>query len=132
MSLVRGIAPLVAAGITAGSVTACGTADNSHCIPPPCPLPLAVQLRVSSAAGGLVPGLTVDLVGLQSGSVQCVPEASSSRCPVPGERGTYELRIAAPGFRTVEITVEVPGTDGPPCTCPTVEAQQVDVALVPS
>jgi hypothetical protein len=131
---VRRIAAFIAAGITVGSVVACGTGDNSdpYCAPHPCPVPLAVQLRVSSAAGGPVPGLTVALIGSRVGSVQCIPEVAWSRCPVLGDAGTYLFRIAAQGFRTVELAVVVPGSDMLACTCPTVQTQQVDVVLVPS
>ena len=130
----RRIAALLALGSSFGIVVACGTGDSLdlQCVPPPCPIPLAIQLRVSSAAGGPVPGLTVDLIGSHQGSVPCSTEGASSRCSLLGYRGTYQMRIAATGFRTMEIAVVVPGTDGPRCGCPTIETQQVEVVLTPS
>jgi hypothetical protein len=102
------------------------------CIPSPCPVPLAIYLRVTSAAGGPVPGLTVDLVGSRSGTVQCNVEETQNRCVVPGGYGTYQLRVAAPGFHTADLTVVVPGSDATRCHCGTVQTQELEVILVPS
>jgi hypothetical protein len=118
-----------------------GSAGSTHfvldvngyfrCLPPPCPVPIAVDLRVTSATGGPVPGLTVDLVGGGSGQVQCIVEETRNRCLVPGGRGTYQLRVAAPGYQTADLIVVVPGSDAPPCGCATVQTQEIEVVLTP-
>jgi hypothetical protein len=119
-----------------------GSAGSAHfvldvngyfrCLPPPCPVPIAVDLRVTSATGGPVPGLAVDLVGGGWGPVQCIVEETQNRCLVPGGRGTYQLRVAAPGYQAADLIVVVPGSDAPPCGCATVQTQDVDVVLTPS
>ncbi len=102
------------------------------CFPPPCPIPVAVDLRVTSLAGGPVPGLTVDLAGSGSGSVPCNVEETRNRCVVPGGYGTYHLRVAAPGFQTADLTVVVAGSAAPRCGCETVQTQEVEVVLAPT
>jgi SnoaL-like polyketide cyclase len=131
---VRGIAGLLMFGAVGAIAAACGRNGDTDadCIPPPCPAPMAIDLRVSSAAGGPVPGLTVDFAGSTSGRAQCNVELTSSRCFVPGGYGTYQLRVAAPGFRPAELSVVVPGSAAPRCGCPTVQTQALDVVLEPS
>lgn len=127
----RGIVGLLIQGAVGAIAVACGNAHtDADCIPPPCPVPYAIQLRVTSAAGGPVPGLTVEFGGGRS--AQCSAEATLSRCSVLGGHGTYQLHLAAPGFRTADLTVAVPGSDAAPCACPTMQPQEADVILTPS
>jgi len=97
---------------------------------PPCPLPVAITLNATSAAGGPVPGLTLTLSGAASGSGQCTGGASATSCFVPGAPGTYNLQLTAAGFQEKTLSVVVPGST-PQCGCASVETQQVSVVLTP-
>jgi hypothetical protein len=112
--LARRAARLVLVAAACGAVVSCGH-DDEACIHPPSPLPTAIHLRVISATGGAVPGASAEVAGPLSGTVSCTVEATLSSCFVPGYRGTYSMRIVAPGFQTREITVAVSGSDGEPC-----------------
>jgi hypothetical protein len=131
---VRRAAELISAGLLCGATVACGPESGTErdCVQPPCPVPLASQLRITSQAGGPVADAAVEMFGSASGRVQCNVEGVVTRCRVPGDRGTYQLRISAPGFRSSEITVVVSGSDSSRCGCPTVQAQDVDIVLMPS
>jgi hypothetical protein len=122
------------AGVVGAVLVACGRDGDTDadCIPPPCPVPVAIHLTVTSIAGGPVSGLTVDFVGSRSGSAQCNVEATLTRCSVLGGHGTYQLHVAAPGFRPADLSVVVPGRDAAPCGCPIMQPQALDVILTPS
>jgi len=114
----------------------CVSAGCSHqaepdCVVRPCPMPMAITLSVTSTMGGPVPGLTLTMSGAASGSGQCNAGASATSCVVPGMPGTYDLRLTAAGFQDKALSVTVPGST-PPCGCPSVQTQQLDVALTPS
>lgn len=50
---------------------------------------------------------------------------------IPGPPGTYTLTVTAPGYQTLQRTVEVQGTN-PPCGCPTPQTEHVTVVLLPA
>jgi hypothetical protein len=125
-SLIRAVAAALVVG-------ACGDGvdDLSACIVPPCVLPRAVLVRVtSSATGAALPGATVTTTAPVSATFPCTV-APDATCPVMGSYGTYELDVAAPGYQTVHRSVVVTGSS-PPCGCPRVDTQQIAVALAPS
>lgn len=107
----------------------CNRQSEPDCIPPPCPVPIAIVARVTSSTGGPVPNLT-----LTSGRVSssCGVDASASSCIVIGYSGTYNLRLTAPGFEEKTLGLTVQGSPAPPCGCPSVQRQDVDVILNPS
>jgi hypothetical protein len=107
---------------------AAGCGGDETCVVVPCPLPLAVSLTVTSAAGGAVAGAVVTVSGRVSGTIPC---SASGGCDMLGPAGTYELDITAPGYRAAHRTVVVPGTN-PDCGCATTTPQHVDVALTPA
>jgi hypothetical protein len=113
---------------------ACGDdgALGAACILPPCALPSAVMVSVtSSATGAAVPSAVVTSTKPYSGTFPCTIGPGAT-CPVMGSTaGTYELDIAAPGYQTAHRSVVVTGSN-PPCGCPRVDTQQVAVALVPN
>ena len=109
----------------------CSEPTNPDCLIPPCPLPIAIVVRVSSATGGPVPGLTLTLSGAASGSAQCSADARTTSCVVPGTPGRYDLLFAAPGFASKTLSVTVQGSI-PACGCTSVEQQDVVVVLTPS
>ncbi len=110
--------------------TACNYEAEPDCIPPPCPMPIAIKASVSSSAGGAVPGLTLTLSGATSGPGQCTAGQSTTECIVPGMPGTYFLQFTAAGFQDKTLSVVVPGST-PPCGCTSVQIQQVTVVLTP-
>ena len=109
----------------------CSAPAKPDCLRPPCPLPIAIVVRVSSASGGPVPGLTLTLSGAASGSVQCNADAGTTSCFVPGAPGRYDLLFAAPGCAAKTVSVTVQGST-PACGCTSVERQDVVVVLTPS
>ena len=120
-----GLALLVCAG------AGCGHQTEPDCVMPPCALPIAIMLRVTSIAGGPVPGLTLTVSGAVSGSGPCTAGPAATSCVLPGTSGTYNLRLTAAGFEEKTLTVTVQGST-PPCGCTTVQTQQLDVALTPN
>lgn len=102
--------------------------DAAECLALPCPEPIAVMLTLtSSTTGGAVIGGVVQVDGPIRGTIQCGSTAGA-RCLIGGVSGTYSLTISAPGYATVQRTVQVPGTT-PACGCATAETQTVDVTL---
>jgi hypothetical protein len=120
----RSVLTCLLAGATA---CASGSAD---CVIPPCALPVAVTVAVtSSISGGAVAGSFVQARGYSS-PLPC-NQSPGTTCYVLGSAGTYQLDIGAPGFQTVHIAVEVKGTSAK-CGCGTVEAAHLSIALVPT
>jgi hypothetical protein len=124
---------LTAAAVLAVSVAIGAGCSNSRaaCILPPCALPIAIEMSVTSAAGGPVEGLTVRISGAAMGTGSCSAAAAATMCFVPGVAGTYVLDLVATGFQPAQRTVTVPGTT-PECGCPTVERVHLDVVLSPN
>jgi hypothetical protein len=120
-------------GVTVVLVSCIGCSEPTEpdCLRPPCPLPIAIVVRVSSASGGPVPGLTLTLSGAASGSAQCNADAATTSCIVPGTPGRYDLLFAAPEFAPKTLSVTVQGST-PACGCPSVQQQDVVVVLTPS
>jgi hypothetical protein len=108
----------------------CNYQAGPDCIIPPCALPMAIMVRVTSTLGGPVPGLTLTFSGAASGSGQCGVGESVTSCVVPGLPGTYNLQLAAPGFQEKALSVTVQGST-PQCGCTSVQIQQLDVDLTP-
>lgn len=126
-----GLRGVLGLAVVLGVCIGCSGPTKPDCLRPPCPLPIAVVVRVSSASGGPVPGLTLTLSGAVSGSAQCNADAGTTSCIVPGEHGRYDLLFAAPGFAAKTVSVTVQGST-PACGCPSVEQQNVVVVLTPS
>ncbi len=119
---------LACTALAGGVFVGCGQGSQPDCVIPPCVLPTAIVVTVTSDAGRAIPGLTLTLLGAMSGSAQCTVDASASTCYVPGMAGTYDLALAAPGFQSKRVTVVVSGSS-PACKCPIVETQQTRVVL---
>jgi hypothetical protein len=123
--------PLAGVALALAVGTGCNHQSEPDCVMPPCPLPLAIMVRVTSATGGPVPGLTLTLSGAAAGSRQCSADASTSSCVVAGMPGTYNLRLAAPEFQEKTLSITVQGST-PPCGCTSVQRQDLDVVLSPN
>jgi hypothetical protein len=101
--------------------------EEEDCILPPCALPIAIEVTVSSGvSGGSVTGASLEVAGAIHSTIQC-----SSECVVPGSVGPYRLTLSAPGFQTVERTVVVHGST-PRCSCTQVETERVSLVLNPA
>jgi hypothetical protein len=101
---------------------------GSECVTPPCALPVAVSVTVTSVVSGLP--ITNAFVKPANGSSIACNQGSGNTCLVTGGSGTYELDVGAPGYQTVHRTVVVTGTT-PACGCETVNREQVNVGLPP-
>jgi hypothetical protein len=121
---VRCSAAVARFGALALLATACGSGE---CLTPPCPANLAVALTITdSASGAPIPASSVTVSGAQAMQVAC-----GAGCGIGGYAGTYELDVAAPGYRPVHRQVVVTGaTSAPRCGCGAgVETQRVTIAL---
>jgi hypothetical protein len=105
--------------------------SRDDCLALPCPLPIAVEISVTSVAGGPVEGLTVRVSGAATATASCSTGPAVTTCFVPGVAGTYTLDLVAAGFQPAQRTVTVTGTT-PECGCPTVERVHLDVVLSPN
>jgi hypothetical protein len=101
---------------------ACG---GGECVMNPCPVPFAIDLRVTSAAGAPLSA------SVKVGNAVFANFTCNSSCPVLGGAGLYELTIAAAGYVTQTKSVEVIGTSSK-CGCPSDETQHVTIALAPA
>jgi hypothetical protein len=111
------------------SVLSCG--GDPVCVIPPCAFPVAIQVSVhtGTSQSGVV-GAFVRASG--TNDIPCAG-GSAAPCIVPGDAGTYQLDVGAPGFQTVHRTVDVTGKGAAGCgTCPSVDTQHLDIALIPT
>ena len=109
-------------GITL-SIAAC----KQECLLPPCPLPIALEVVVTSTTSGTgVPGTALAITGAESATVLC-----DSACTISGYAGTYTLNVTAPGYQAAVRTVVVRGSH-PSCGCASTETQQVSFVLTPT
>jgi hypothetical protein len=100
---------------------------DGECLHPPCPLPIAMEVVVTSASSGMgVSGTSLDVRGPISSTVPC-----DSSCTVGGYAGTYTLNVTAPGYQPAARTVVVQGTS-PSCGCASAQTQHVSFALTPT
>ena len=104
-----------------------GCEEGARCILPPCAMPTALMVTVTSAASGAP--IANALVAATSPAHVTVP--CGGTCHVPGLGGTYEIEISAPGYRPERRSVQVRGMERE-CGCPIVETERVAVALVPA
>jgi hypothetical protein len=91
---------------------------------------MAMVVSATSAEGGPVPELLFSVAGAVTASGACSAGEAVTRCHVAGTAGTYILRLTAAGFEEKAFSVTVEGSN-PPCRCPTVQTQQIDVILTP-
>jgi hypothetical protein len=116
--------------------------DDTPCSVDPCgPLPIAFNITLTSSAGGPVPGARFDGTFdghplFVNGPAQCGSGAATSTCILPGDAGTYDISITAPGFVTARRTLEV--NEAPPLPsnrcypCGRVATQDITVVMEPS
>jgi hypothetical protein len=117
-------------GLLLAAHVGCGHAAEPDCVVPPCPIPLAIVINSTSAAGGPVANLLLTVSGASTGFGPCSAGDALTQCRVSGTAGTYNLRLTAAGFEEKAFSVTIEGSS-PPCGCPTVQPQQIDVVLTP-
>ncbi len=110
------------------ALAAIGCKDD--CVTYPCPLTFAIELTVTASDTHKPPP------NLAIGSPNTAPSTmvcdTNGVCRLPAQPGTYQLVIAAPGYTTQQIEVNVTGTS-PGCnTCGHADLQQRTIVLTPS
>ena len=112
-----------------GVLVAMAGCDGVNCVQLPCPLSLAISAVVVSSTGGELTGLYVD-VGTPAARVPC--DATTGRCFIVGNSGSYTLSFGASGYRTLQRNVTVSAVRATQeCGCATVTTQQLQLTLVP-
>ena len=105
-----------------------GCGDDT-CVPPPCPLTIAVELTITSAVtGSALDNVNLHLTAPFTADDSCHPAS----CFVVGGAGKYEIDISAPGFQTAHRSVTVTSTPPKHCGCEIDDTQHVSVALTPN
>jgi hypothetical protein len=94
-------------------------------------LPIAILLTLTTASGTSF-NAVVTVTGGFSEMVPCPGGPTGASCIVSGYAGTYNLVVAAPGFQNVLRTVVVTGEAPGGCGCPSIDTQNVSIALVPA
>jgi hypothetical protein len=122
---------LAAVLLLAGACSGYNCGAEPDCILPPCVPRTAIVLRVTSVTGDPVADLSMTVSGAVIGSGSCSVEGAATVCGLVGPSGTYNIRLTAPGFQERTLGVTVAGST-PPCGCPIIETQQLDVSLTPS
>jgi len=114
-----------------GALVLCAAScDGTACLAIPCPLPVAINITVtSSLAGGAITGVFVQVPAFVT-PIPCNGSPAAT-CIVTGGPGTYGIDIGATGFQTVHRFVVVTGSSSS-CGCTYVATQHLDVALVPA
>ena len=111
-------------------VIACGAwllpACNGDCVAPPCMLPFAMTVTVTSSASGAP---VYDAVLQVAGETD--PRPCPGNCFVQGYAGTYSITVSAPGFKNVQRTVVVSGTPAARCGCSGVTTTPVAISMPP-
>jgi hypothetical protein len=108
-----------------------GGCAGPECVHPPCPLPTAFLINVTTADGQPLRGASLSVSGPVKSTFPCNQGSAANMCSMLGGPGTYDVRITAPGFQAVEQSIVVDGTN-PECGCPKVTMETVDVALSPA
>jgi hypothetical protein len=119
--------------VGATAVIALGASDcSSQCVSPPCALPRALLISVTSAAGEPITGASAEVSGAVSitPALKCNTGSLQNMCIVGGGAGTYDVRVSAPGFQAVEQSIVVTGSQ-PLCGCGSVDTRMVTIALAP-
>jgi hypothetical protein len=110
----------------------------------PCHCPAAsISLLVASTDGGVVPNVDAFLTDPSNPSApgergQCTPYDNETDCfwyASALDAGSYNIRVAAPGFQTANVAVTVSrfvGNPGARCSCPGATLSPSSVALVPA
>lgn len=104
-----------------------------------CPVATATaDIGVTTPSAAIVDGVTAVLTGPTSVTLVCQPNppVSSVVCLWPGGvafvSGTYSLQVAAPGYETATIQVEITAAPQVPCGCSFDSIVPSTVSIVPT
>jgi hypothetical protein len=89
-----------------------------------------LSVSAANAPAGIV-GLTLSINGAAASSGPCVLD-SISTCRVFGGTGTYGVQVSAPGYKSVQLTLIVTGTDAGCNTCGKIDTQNLSVTMQPA
>ncbi len=126
---------LLAAGTACGGSSSSSTSSSGSCGgQPPCPLSIALVVRVfPQGAPAPVPGAFVTVRGqngtVELGTFDCTADAEASVCQIGAPPGLYDLSVGAPGFETADLRADVAAVTGG--CCPAVSPVKLDVPLAP-
>jgi len=131
MKILIGVVAFIVFASSCGGDPCCGAV----CVPPLCPQQIAFDVTVTTAAGTAIPGLAYSISG-PSGPAGCLVVngvTSPPHCEVTGSRGTYHFTISAPGFTSVQQTVQVTSSGTHGCdTCDIPDTQHFSFVLAPA
>jgi hypothetical protein len=120
--------------VGAATVMALGASrcSSPECVHPPCALPTAIIIGVTSAAGAPITGASAEVSGAVTitPALKCNTGSLQNTCMVLGGAGNYDVRVSAPGFQAVEQSIVVTGSQ-PLCGCGSVDTRMVTIALAP-
>jgi len=104
--------------------------SSPECVHPPCALPTAIIISVTSAAGEPITGASAEVSGAVTitPALTCNTGSLANMCRVFGGIGTYDVRVSAPGFQAVEQSIVVTGTQSA-CGCGSVDTRMVTIVL---
>jgi hypothetical protein len=117
-------ASLALAALAFGA-TRCGTCEH-----PPCPLPTALIVFITSVSGDPIISGSVQATGMTT-PMACHFGSQANMCQLLGAAGTYEVNVTAPGYQAATQRIVVTGHDAD-CGCGTVDTRMVTIALTPA
>lgn len=95
-------------------------------------MPMALNVTVTTAAGGPVPGASIAVSGAETGGGPCGWDSTATVCVVPGYAGQYTITVSAPGYQSASKTLNVTGKQPSGCGCPTTDTRPVTMVLTPT
>ena len=106
--------------------------SSPECVHPPCALPTAIVISVTSAVGEPITGASAEVSGAVTitPALKCNTGSLANMCRVFGGTGTYDVHVSAPGFQVVGQSIVVTGSQ-PPCGCGTVDTRMLTIVLAP-
>lgn len=104
-----------------------GSARCGTCEHPPCPLPTALIVFITSSSGEPIISGSIQATGMTA-PMACHFGSQANMCMVLGAAGTYEVSVTAPGYQAATQSFVVGGHDAN-CGCGTVDTRMVTIPL---
>lgn len=117
-------AVLLATLALAFGATRCGSGTCEH---PPCPLPTALIVFITSASGEPIISGSIQATGMTA-PMACHFGSQANMCMVLGAAGTYNVSVTASGYVATTESFVVTGHDAA-CGCGIVDTRMVTIAL---
>ena len=113
---------LLAALALALGASRCGTCEH-----PPCPVPTALIVFITSLSGEPIISGSIQATGMTA-PMACHFGSQANMCMVLGEAGTYQVNVTAAGYEATTESFVVTGHEAD-CGCGTVDTRMVTIAL---